>query len=479
MERVRVRYAPSPTGFLHIGNARTALFVYLIAKHYEGDFVLRIEDTDIARNVEEGEESQLRYLEWLGIVPDESPQKPNPKYAPYRQMERLEIYQKYMQELIEAGHAYKCYCTSEELEEDYQRQKDAGYASTRYSQKCLHLDQAIKNQFEEEGKEFSVRLKVPKNEVYVFDDIVRGKVSFESGDIGDWVIMKSNGIPTYNFAVVVDDHLMEISHVLRGEEHISNTPRQIMLYNMFGWETPKFGHMTLIVNEERKKLSKRDDSIMQYISQYKERGYLPEAMFNFMALLGWTFKGEREMFTREELIEVFDETRLSKSPSMFDVEKLTWMNHEYLKAKEDEEWLAFVRPYAEVAFDLSGKTTEWVDRLLLLYKKELQYGAEIGDLISIFFKDPKLTVEAQEVLDQESTQLVAKTFLDNLPTNWNVDELKKSFNATKNESGLKGKPLFMGLRVAATHRMHGPDLMSSLFLLGRENVEERLRAYVA
>ena len=479
MERVRVRYAPSPTGFLHIGNARTALFVYLIAKHYKGDFVLRIEDTDVERNVEGGEESQLAYLEWLGIVPDESPQKPNPKYAPYRQMERLDIYQKYMNELIEAGHAYKCYCTSEELEEDYQRQKDAGHASTRYSQKCLHLDQATKDKYEEEGKPYSVRLRVPENKVYIFDDIVRGTVTFESKDIGDWVIMKSNGIPTYNFAVVIDDHLMEISHVLRGEEHISNTPRQLMLYEMLSWEAPKFGHMTLIVNEERKKLSKRDNSIMQYISQYKEQGFLPEAMFNFMALLGWSFKGEREMFTKEELIEVFDESRLSKSPSMFDVEKLTWMNHEYLKAKTDEEWLDFVKPYAEEAYDLNDKKDEWVDRLLLLYKKELQYGAEIVDLISIFFKDPELTEDAQKVLDEESTQIVAKAFLDNLPKEWTVENLKESFNKTKEASGLKGKPLFMGLRVSATHRMHGPDLMSSLYLLGRENVEERLKSYVA
>ena len=478
MKRVRVRYAPSPTGFLHIGNARTALFDYLLAKHYDGDFVLRIEDTDIARNVEGGEESQLHYLEWLGIIPDESPQKPNPKYAPYRQMERLDIYREYIDKLLEAGHAYKCYCTAEELEEDYQRQKSEGHVSTRYNRRCLHLDEETKRAYEEEGKPYSIRLRVPENKTYTFNDLVRGEISFESKDIGDWVIMKSNGIPTYNFAVVIDDYLMEISHVLRGEEHISNTPKQLMIYDIFGWEAPLFGHMTLIVNEEGKKLSKRDHSIMQYISQYKEKGYLPEAMFNFMALLGWSYPGEKEIFTKEELIDIFDEHRLSKSPSMFDVKKLTWMNHQYLKEMEDEAWLAFVTPFVEEAYDLSDISTDWLNHLLLLYKEQLQYGEEIVELISMYFKDPELSAEAKEVLEDERTKQVAQAFLDNLPEEWTVENLKTAFNATKKETGLKGKPLFMGLRVATTHQNHGPDLMNAIYLLGEEKVRMRLEAYL-
>ena len=478
MKKVRVRYAPSPTGFLHIGNARTALFDYLIAKHHGGDFVLRIEDTDIERNVEGGEESQLRYLEWLGIIPDESPQKPNPKYAPYRQMERLDIYNEYVQKLLESNHAYKCYCTTEELDEDYQKQKAAGHVSTRYSRTCLHLDEETKAKNEAEGKPYSIRLKVPENKTYEFHDLVRGDISFESKDIGDWVIQKSNGIPTYNFAVVIDDYLMEISHVLRGEEHISNTPKQMMIYDMFGWEVPTFGHMTLIVNEEHKKLSKRDNSIMQYISQYKEQGYLPEAMFNFMALLGWSYPGEKELFTKEELIEVFDEHRLSKSPSMFDVKKLTWMNHQYLKDMSDEAWLDFVKPFAEKAYDLSDRSAEWVEQCLLLYKEQLQYGAEIGDLISMYFEEPELDDKAKEVLEDEKTKQVAKSFLENLPTDWTVESLRASFNKTKEETGIKGKALFMGLRISATHQSHGPDLMSAIYLLGRERVQDRLETYV-
>lgn len=479
MSKVRVRYAPSPTGFLHIGNARTALFDYLIAKHYDGDFVLRIEDTDIERNVEGGEESQLYYLKWLGIEPDESPEHPNPKYAPYRQMERLDIYKKYADELLERGLAYKCYCTPEELEADYQKQKDAGHTSTRYNRRCLHLSEEEKNTFEAEGKSYSIRLKVPENETYTFDDMVRGEITFESKDIGDWVIVKSNGIPTYNFAVVIDDHLMDITHVFRGEEHISNTPRQMMLFNMFGWEVPRYGHMTLIVNESGRKLSKRDHSVMQYISQYKEQGYLPEAMFNFMALLGWSPKEEREIFTPEELIERFNEERLSKAPSMFDVKKLTWMNHQYLKEKSDQEWLEFVKPFALEAYSFEGKDQTWIDLALLLYKEQTQYGAEIVEHLKMFFEEPVIDDKVQEVFNWETTPLIAKAFLDNLPEVWEIENLREAFNVAKKESGLKGKPLFMGLRVSATHHTSGPDLMSTLYLLGRDTVESRLQSYLA
>lgn len=478
MSKVRVRYAPSPTGFLHIGNARTALFDYLIAKHYDGDFVLRIEDTDIARNVEGGEASQLYYLKWLGIIPDESPETPNAKYAPYRQMERLDLYTKYANELIEKGHAYKCYCTPEELDADYEKQKAEGHTSTRYNRRCLHLSDEETQAFETEGRDFSIRLKVPEAETYRFDDMVRGEITFESKDIGDWVIVKSNGIPTYNFAVVVDDHLMDITHVFRGEEHISNTPKQMMLFNMFGWDTPRFGHMTLIVNKEGKKLSKRDHSVMQYISQYKDQGYLPEAMFNFMALLGWSPEDEEEIFSHDDLVARFSEKRLSKSPSMFDVKKLTWMNHQYLKAKSDQAWLDFVRPFAQAKYDLSDKDDSWIEIMLLLFKDQIQYGAEIADHIAMFFEAPELTPEVKEVLDWETTPVIAKAFLNNLPEVWEVDALKAAFNAAKTESGLKGKPLFMGLRVSASHITHGPDLMNSLYLLGRDTVEKRLREYV-
>ena len=256
MEReVRVRYAPSPTGDLHIGNARTALFNYLFAKHYDGKFIIRIEDTDMKRNVEGGEESQLKFLKWLGIEWDEGPDIGG-QYGPYRQMERLDIYKKYVDELLERDLAYECFMTEEELEKEREEQIAKGQIP-KYSGAHSNLTEEEKEAFRKEGRKPSIRLRVPKNKTYTFNDIVRGNISIESSDYGDWVIVKKDGIPTYNFAVAIDDHLMGITHVLRGEEHISNTPRQMMIYEAFGWEPPKFGHMTLILNEERKKLSKR------------------------------------------------------------------------------------------------------------------------------------------------------------------------------------------------------------------------------
>ena len=257
-QEVRVRYAPSPTGNLHIGGARTALFNYLYARHHNGKFIVRIEDTDIERNIEGGELSQLDNLKWLGMEYDESVDIGGP-YAPYRQMERLDIYTKYAEEMLEKGHAYKCFCTSEELEADREQQKENGVAAPMYNGKCRHLSKEEVQEKEAAGTPYTIRMRVPENVTYKFDDLVRGTVSFESKDVGDWVLVKANGIPTYNYAVVLDDHLMEITHVFRGEEHLSNTPKQLMVFDVFGWEYPKYGHMTLIINESRKKLSKRDE----------------------------------------------------------------------------------------------------------------------------------------------------------------------------------------------------------------------------
>lgn len=476
MKRVRVRYAPSPTGHLHIGNARTALFNYLFAKHHGGDFILRIEDTDIERNVEGGEESQLEYLQWLNILPDEAPHLPNPKYAPYRQMERLDIYNEYVDQLIEAKHAYKCYCTPEELEADYAEQKAAGHASTRYNQKCLHLSDEEIAANEANEKPFMVRLRVPANETYKFTDMIRGEVSFESKDIGDWVIRKSNGIPTYNFAVVIDDHLMDITHVFRGEEHLSNTPRQLMVYNMFDWEAPIFGHMTLIVNSEGKKLSKRDNSIMQFMSQYKEAGFLSDAMVNFMSLLGWSPATEDEIFTHDQLIEIFDENRLSKSPSMFDKDKLMWMNNKYIQALDSETYYDLVMPFVEAAFDISDKDEAWLHTLVNLYQPQLAYAEEIVGLIAPFFNAFEVIETAREYYDAETTETVRLALREQLNalSEWNVTEIKQAIKNVQLETGIKGKPLFMGARTLVTGSDHGPDLGSSIYLIGQTEAVRRL-----
>ena len=473
MTKVRVRYAPSPTGHLHIGNARTALFNYLFAKHYNGDFILRIEDTDLERNVVGGEESQMKYLHWLGITPDESPSQPNPKYAPYRQMERLDLYQKYAQQLIDAGHAYKCYCTEEELEADYEAQKANGVVATQYNRKCLlHRSKEELERLAASNTPFTIRVRVPENETYTFQDMIRGEVSFESKDIGDWVLIKANGIPTYNFAVVIDDHTMDITHVFRGEEHLSNTPKQMMVYRMLGWDTPSFGHMTLIVNEQRKKLSKRDNSILQFMSQYEELGYLPEAMFNFMSLLGWSPVGEEEIFTHQQLIEQFSEERLSKSPSMFDPIKLKWINNRYIKTLSYEDFKALTLPFLEKQYDLTQVSQEWLDTLLHLFQDQCSYGQEIVSLTAMFFEEQFSleNEEAETMFNLESTQIVAHAFAQHRPSTWSVDSVKETINKVKEVTGLKGKPLFMGLRVVASGKVHGPDLASTLYLLGEERV---------
>lgn len=475
MKKIRVRYAPSPTGHLHIGGARTALFNYLYAKHHNGDFIFRLEDTDIERNIEKGEESQLDNLSWLGVIPDESPLNPNPKYAPYRQMERLEIYNEIVEKLKELGHAYECYCTAEELQAERERQEALGLAPM-YNRNLVSKE--IQNERKKAGIRPSIRLRVPENKIYSFNDLIRGHVSFESKDIGDWVIVKSNGIPTYNFAVVVDDHYMEITNVFRGEEHISNTPKQLMLYEMLGWEAPTFAHMTLIVNEERKKLSKRDETIMQFISQYREEGYIPQAMFNFLSLLGWSPEVEEEIFSREKLIEIFDENRLSKSPSMFDKNKLKWINNRYMKDLDEKAYLELVRPFLTSYYDCSKKSQDWIDHLLLLYKDQLSYGKEIQGLVDIFFNQEIIFDDAcKEVLAWETTPIVKNSFYQIISAveDFNVETIKSAVKEVQKQTGIKGKPLFMGIRVLVSGSEHGPDLTQTLNLLGKETILKRLK----
>lgn len=477
---VRVRYAPSPTGHLHIGNARTALFNYLFARSQGGKFIIRIEDTDQKRNVEGGEESQLRHLQWLGIDWDESIDKDG-GYGPYRQSERNDIYKKYYDELLEKDLAYKCYCTAEELEAEREAQI-ARSEMPRYSGKCSHLSKEEEEKLIAEGREPSIRFRVPKGEIIKFDDMVKGDISFETDGIGDFVIVKKDGTPTYNFAVAVDDHLMKMTHVLRGEDHISNTPKQIMIFNAFGWDVPLFGHMTLIVNENRKKLSKRDESIIQFIEQYKNLGYLPEALFNFIALLGWSPVGEEELFTKEQFIDIFDVNRLSKSPALFDMHKLKWVNNQYVKALDLDQVVALTLPHLQKAGKVSEQLTEeentWVRKLISLYHEQLSYGAEIVELTELFFKEQiEYNQEAKEVLAEEQVPEVMASFAGQLEQleSFKPDEIKAAIKAVQKETGHKGKKLFMPIRVAVTGQTHGPELPQSIELLGKETVLNRIK----
>jgi nondiscriminating glutamyl-tRNA synthetase len=482
-QEVRVRYAPSPTGNLHIGGARTALFNYLFARHHGGKFIVRIEDTDIERNIEGGELSQLENLKWLGIDYDESVDIGGP-YAPYRQMERLDIYKKHAEEMLENGHAYKCFCSSEELELERDAQKAKGVAAPMYNGRCRNLSKEEVTSKEEAGTPYTIRMRVPADVNYTFEDLVRGPVSFESKDVGDWVLVKANGIPTYNYAVVLDDYFMKISHVFRGEEHLSNTPKQMMIFDAFGWDAPKYGHMTLIINESRKKLSKRDESIIQFVTQYKELGYIPEAMFNFFGLLGWSPEGEDEIFSKEEFIRLFDVNRLSKSPSMFDKQKLTWTNNQYVKQMSLEKVVELALPHLQKAGRLPEKLSademQWASDLIALYHEQMSYGAEITELTDLFFKEElAYDEEATAVLSGEQVPEVMASFITQLEQLevFEPDAIKSAIKAVQKETGHKGKNLFMPIRVVSTGQTHGPELPNAIALIGKEKVISRVEKY--
>ena len=520
---IRVRYAPSPTGLLHIGNARTALFNYLYARHHGGTFIIRIEDTDRKRHVEDGERSQLDNLRWLGIDWDESPET----HENYRQSERLPLYQKYIDQLLAEGKAYKSYVTEEELAAERERQEAAG-ETPRYINEFLGMTEEEKAAYiaerEAAGIVPTVRLAVNESGIYKWHDIVKGDIEFEGGNIGgDWVIQKKDGYPTYNFAVVVDDHDMQISHVIRGDDHIANTPKQLMVYEALGWEAPEFGHMTLIINSETgKKLSKRDTNTLQFIEDYRKKGYLPEAVFNFIALLGWNPGGEDEIFSREELIKLFDENRLSKSPAAFDQKKLDWMNNEYIKNADFERIFELAKPFLEKAGRLyeepetlpqtknsglrqannnsgSGilgfmsvnqlfnyelpdsdsiltdmtKTTKKARKLVELYKPQMKSVDEIVPLTDLFFSDfPELTDAEREVMAEETVPVVLEAFKAKLEAmtdeEFVTENIFPQIKAVQKETGIKGKNLFMPIRIAVSGEMHGPELPETIYLLGRE-----------
>lgn len=480
MKKVRVRYAPSPTGYLHIGNARTALFNYLYAKHNNGDLIVRIEDTDTARNVEDGVKSQLENLAWLGIKWDESVDAGGP-HAPYNQLARTEagIYQPFIDELLEKGLAYRCFCTSEELDQEAEQQKANGEIP-KYSGKCRHLTEEQIQEKLTNGEEYTIRFKVPENQEINWNDMVKGPISFNSNDVsGDFNIVKRDGIPTYNFVVVLDDHLMEISHILRGEDHISNTPKQIMIYQALGFEVPEFGHMSLIVNEEGKKLSKRDTSIIQFIEDYKKLGYLPEAMFNFITLLGWSPVGEEEIYSQTELIDIFDEHRLSKSSAKFDVNKLSWINNQYIKQLSDETYLSLVLPFVDQDV-INNFDQQTVNQICLLFKDQISYGAEVTDLVNEFL-DINLEQEAIEFIKENDLTPVIECFRNKLSTtDINAEEdVKALIKEVQADTGNKGKMLFMPIRIGISGKMHGPELPQIVLIFGKDKIIETINANLA
>jgi len=480
MGQVRVRFAPSPTGPLHIGGARSALFNWLFARRHGGTMIVRMEDTDIDRSTEEYEKMILDALRWLGIDWDEGVEVGGPN-APYRQRERLVFYQPYVDRMVGEGKAYLCFCSEGELEEERQKLSALG-EMPRYLGRCRNLTGAACQLKHAEGRKPAVRFRVPEGRLIVVDDLVRGRVVFESDGIGDFIIVKSDGLPTYNFAVVADDAEMKVTHILRGEEHLSNTPRQLLLYEALNLPVPFFAHISLILGEDRSKMSKRHGATS--VARYRELGYLPAALLNFLALLGWSPEGEREIFSAAELAEQFSLERVSKSPAVFNFEKLKWMNSHYLRQLSPGRLAELCLPHlleaGLVQQDISSEGLAWVEQVVGTARENLEYASQIPELVRDFFGEEVMLdledVDAREVLRFEGSPAVISRFREKASgfTDWDEETAREALKQVGKELGVKGKQLFMTVRVALTGKSHGRDLNMLLSLLGPKLVVRRL-----
>lgn len=468
---VRVRFAPSPTGYLHIGNARTALFNYLFARKNKGKFILRIEDTDKERSKEKFEKGIIEDLKWFGIEWDEGPDIGGP-FAPYRQSERLNIYREMAERLLKEGKAYKCFCTKEEIEE---RTEGSGYDG-----KCRNLTEKEIEEFEKEGKEYVLRFKVPEKETIVVNDLIRGMVEFETDFITDFIIMKSDNTPTFHFAVVVDDYLMEITHVIRGEDHLSNTPKHIMLFEAIGGKIPQFAHMSMTLGTDRTRLSKRHGATS--VRTYREDGYLPEAFFNYIALLGFGTTEGQEIFTKEELIEAFSIERCHKANAIFDPEKLLWMNGYYIRNSTPERLLTLSLPFLKQAGlikeSLTEEEKEYLKKLIYLHREKIKTLKELPLWIDYFLKD-EIEYEEEAVkkyLDEKGKEIISELlpYLEKCES-FNKEQLENSLRKFFEENKYKTKEVFHPLRVALSGKMKGPGIFELLEFLGKEKVIKRMK----
>jgi nondiscriminating glutamyl-tRNA synthetase len=466
---------------LHIGGARSALFDYLIARKLGGTFIVRSEDTDRERSSAASEQNILEALRWLHIDWDEGIDAGG-AYGPYRQTERLALYGQYTERLLKDGKAYHCYCTEEELEAERRSQLARG-ETPRYIGACRHLTEEQRAAYEAAGRKKVVRFHVPVGEQLVVRDLIRGEVVFDSGGIGDFIIVKSDGIPVYNYAVVIDDITMNITHVIRGDEHLSNTPRQLVLYQALGEPAPVFGHVSLILNTEGHKMSKRDGDTA--VLDYRAKGYLPEALVNFVVLLGWSPSDEREFFTLEELTEQFSLERVAKSPAVFDVNKLNYINAHYLKQADPDRLAHLALPYLreEGLFvgELTDEAQRWIRDFVQAVLDHLAYLAQVKEYIHYFTGSevPAAQAEVQDILTGEQAPQVIRLFKDKIQTaeDLSAEAVKGIIKAVTKELKLSGKLVFMPLRAALTGQMHGPELYHIVSLLGRENVLRRLARY--
>jgi len=475
---VRVRFAPSPTGFMHVGNARTALFNYLFARHHGGKFILRIEDTDTERHSEEAVNVIYEALRWMGLDWDEGPDKGG-EFGPYRQSERLDIYKKFIEELKEKGLVYECYCTQEELEEMRKEQLKRG-EPPRYTGKCRHLTEEEKERLKAQGRKPVLRFKVPEDRIIRFKDLVKGDIEINSRQLGgDFVIVRSNGMPVYNFVVVIDDALMKISHVIRGEDHISNTPKQILIYEALGFEPPQFAHLPMILGPDRSKLSKRHGSTS--VKEFRDKGYLSEAFTNFLALLGWYPKDGKEILSMEELIERFDIKDVSSAPAVFDTTKLNWMNQVYIRSYPIDKLTQLVIPYLERAgFELSGFDRKWLERAVEATREYFTTLSDAPEYLSLFLRDDfEIEKEAIDFIREDEKRLkVIELFYEKVKEldseEISPQAFKKLVKEVGKELGVKGKNLFMPIRIGLTGKMSGVELPVLVELLGRERLLQRL-----
>lgn len=481
MSDIRVRFAPSPTGQIHIGNIRTALFNWLYARKNNGTFILRVEDTDQARSTAEFEEVIQQEMEWLGLDCDEGV-KVGGDYGPYRQSERLDIYEEYVEKLIEEDKAYYCYCTTEELDEMREAAKARGEAP-KYNGKCRGLTKEERKELEAEGRESVVRFKLPEEEqTIVVEDLIYGDVEFSSDVLDDFVLVKSDGIPTYNFAVVVDDQLMEISHVIRGEDHLSNTPKQILLYEALGFNPPEFAHLSMILGEDKSKLSKRSGEAYVYVSQYRKQGYLPEALINFLSLLGWSPENDEEIFAPKEIIERFSMDRVTKSSAVFDVEKLNWMNGHYIREAELDRIVELAIPYLKEADYINDETVEEdyerIKQIVDVVRESLDYVGQIVDHVAPFFGELEYEDrdEVIECFQEEGVEQVLETLRERLEAleDYNPDAVLEELRSILDSLSVGGRLFFHPTRYALTGKGSGPELYHVISILGKEKTLKRL-----
>lgn len=468
----RVRFAPSPTGDLHVGNARTALFNWLFVRHEKGVLVLRIEDTDRERTFPEFEKGIINDLRWLGVDWDEGPDK-NGGFGPYNQFARLDIYNSYLKELIAEGRVYKCYCTEEELALERQALLARGLMP-RYMGKCRALTEEQCRGLEKAGLNPSYRFRVGEG-VIEFDDMIRGPMRFNCEAVGDFIIVRSNGIPAYNFAVVIDDYLMKISHVIRGEDHLSNTAVQIMIYNALGFKPPIFAHHSLILAKDRSKLGKRHGSVS--VRDFRKKGILPEAMANYLALLGSSFPGGKEILTKDEMIDIFSLDRAGKSGAIFDEGKLEWVNEHYIRQYSPEGLLEMAKPFLEAdGYGLANVSRDWLLSVIASVQGEIKKLSDTGEAVKIFFDECfDISAEAMEVLKSEKARAVLASLSEALNADGGGEGMYSRVSKSVREStGLKGKDLFMPIRAATTGRTRGPELERVFALLGRDSILKRV-----